>query len=105
LNEAPKKLRGGQGHLSVLVAVGVILPAERHPLSVESEQPMVTDGDSMGVAAKVTEHLSRSPECRFGVDHPVSAEQGAQESSETSFFGQGAYAPMEAELLVSMQSP
>ena len=38
---------------------------------------MVGDGDAMGVAAQIMEHMLRAAEGRFRVDHPVVAEQGS----------------------------
>jgi|SRR6267142_4960132 len=37
---------------------------------------MVGDGDAMGVAAQVLQHIFRATEGWFGIDHPVLTKQG-----------------------------
>jgi hypothetical protein len=43
---------------------------------------MVGDGDAMGVAAQILEHILGATERWFGVDHPVLSEQWPQPGSE-----------------------
>ena len=45
--EATQELRGGQGHLTGLATVGVILPAESHALLFEGQQAMIGNGHAM----------------------------------------------------------
>ena len=77
-----EELFGGKSHLSLLVAVGVILPAKGHLLSVEAQQAVIGDRHPMGVAAEVTEHLYWPAESWLGIDDPVLTEEGSQESRE-----------------------
>jgi len=69
--EASQELRSQKRHLSLLAAVGVVLPPEDHAFPVKSEEPMVGNGDPMRVSAQVAEDLGGTAECRFGVDDPV----------------------------------
>src|SRR5205085_2594531 len=49
----------------------VILVTEPHALLVESDQPAVRDGDTVGVAGEIGEHRLGAGEGRLGVDEPV----------------------------------
>ena len=82
--KAPKELIGADGHLPLLVAVGVILPSEGHSVVLEGHQPMVGDGNPVRVARKIMQHVFRPAEGRLGVDNPVLAEQLAQELRKRS---------------------
>src|SRR5260370_3103337 len=45
----------------------------------ERDQAMIRDGYAMGVAAPILEHILRTTEGRFCVDHPVLSEQRSEE--------------------------
>jgi len=60
--EATQELGGNQRHLTLLAAVGVILPAKGNALLVEGQQTMIGDGHAMGVAAEIAQHLHGSAE-------------------------------------------
>jgi len=77
--ETAQELFGGQGHLPLLISVGIVLPTEGDLIVLESEQAVVGDGHPMGVAGEITQHMMRAAERRFGIDDPVLTEQGAQE--------------------------
>jgi hypothetical protein len=47
--------------------------AKAHPIVSEGHQPLVADGDAMGVAAEIAEHLRGAGQGRLAVDHPLSA--------------------------------
>ena len=49
----------------------VILVAEAHLSVIEVEEPLVGDGDPVGVAADVVEHLVGAGEGWLRVDHPL----------------------------------
>ena len=51
--EPAQKLVGGNGHLALLVAVRVVLPAEGDRLAIKGEEPVIGDGYAMGVAGQV----------------------------------------------------
>ena len=54
----------------------VVLVAETHVPVVHVEQPVVGDGDPVGVAADVVQHLLRSGEGRLRVHDPLRASCG-----------------------------
>src|ERR1700730_11059460 len=60
----------------------VILPGEGDVIVVESFDAAVGDGDAMGVAAEIGENLGGSAERLLGIDHPVDAAHGLDESRE-----------------------
>ena len=68
--EAAQKLGCLELHDASPAAMGVILPAEVDELAVEADQAVVRDGDAMGVAAEIAQHLFRTAEGRSYVDDP-----------------------------------
>ena len=62
-------------HGSLLISVGIILPAETNLVMLEGHQAMVGDGHAMGVAGEITEHMMGTAERWLGVDDPVLTEQ------------------------------
>jgi hypothetical protein len=59
---------------------------------------MVGDGDAMGVAAEILEHILGPPEGRLAVDHPVLSVEWPQPGSEDLGLSQGDELAIEAEL-------
>ena len=80
--EAADELVGGNGHRALLVSVSVVPPAECDVVAIEGEQSMIGDGDAMGVAAEITQHLLGAAEGGFGIDDPVLPKQRSQECGE-----------------------
>jgi Putative transposase len=80
--EASQELLRGKGHLLFLISVRVILPAEGNLVALEGDKAMVGNGDPMGVAGEVTQHMMRSAEGWLGVDDPVLTKQRTQERAE-----------------------
>src|SRR5215831_12991221 len=64
------------------MALGIILPAECNLLAIEGHEAVVGDGDAVSVAGEIAEDMMGTAEGWFGIDDPVLAEQGAQESAE-----------------------
>jgi hypothetical protein len=62
-------------------------------------------GHPMGIATEIVENLLRAAEGRFAVEHPVLAEQGAEEGGESLRFRQKLEVPVEAELAVGEGTP
>jgi hypothetical protein len=77
-----QELLRGEGHLSLLILVRIILPAEGNLVTLEGHKTVVGDGDAMGIASEVTQHMMRSAEGWLGVDDPVLTEQWTQEGAE-----------------------
>lgn len=80
--KAAQELMGGKGHLPFLIAVRIVLPAEAHLVAIETEQPMVADGNAMGVASEVMQDVFRSAEARLRIDDPILATQLVEKSSK-----------------------
>ena len=70
--EAADKLLDGDGHYFGLPLIGtaVIFPVERQLAVVEGNQALIGDGDAMGIAAEILDHLLGAAEGRFGIDYP-----------------------------------
>jgi hypothetical protein len=55
--EAAQELLRIEQHGSLLISVGIILPAETNLVMLESHKAMVGDGHAMGVAGEIAEHM------------------------------------------------
>ena len=86
--EAADELDRIEGHDAAAVVVSGVPPAEAHLSVVEAEQSSVGDGDAVGVAGQVLQHMFGSAEGRLGVDHPLSLAQRAQAGSEMHVAGE-----------------
>ena len=60
--EAAQELLDRQSHQPLLVAMGGVSPAEGDVAFVEGDQSVVGDGDAMGVAAEIAQHVFRPAE-------------------------------------------
>ena len=78
--EAAQELMSGNGHDLLLAAVGIVSPAEGDAIVFEGHEPMVGNGDAMGVAGQVVENMFGAAEGRLGVDDPVLSERVARGS-------------------------
>ena len=81
--EAPQELVGGHGHQLVPLLVFIVLIGEGDLPVLEFFQPVVGDGDTMGIAAQVIEDSVRAAEWRLGVDHPFPVMERRQIAGET----------------------
>jgi len=86
--ETAQELLRTERHHSLLITVGIILPAESNLVAVEGHEAVVGDGHAMSVTGEIAEHMMRTAERWLGVDDPVLTEQGTQEGAECLFFGQ-----------------
>ena len=68
--EAAQELICCHCHLALLVAVRIILPAESNVLPIEAQEPMIANGNAMGVARQLVQHMFRSAERRLCVNDP-----------------------------------
>jgi hypothetical protein len=80
--EPSQELVSGQGHLALLVAVGIILPAERNVAIGKREQTVIGDRDTMGIAGEVVEDMLWPSKWPLGIDHPVPPEERAKKLLE-----------------------
>ncbi len=69
--EAADELPTIQRHRLLAVAVPVILPAEADLAVVHGQQPVVGDGDTVGVASDIVEDLGWPGKRPLRVDHPL----------------------------------
>jgi hypothetical protein len=72
--EAPQELLGREGHLSLLIMVRIILPAEGDLIMLEGHKAVVGDGNAMGIASQITQHMMGTAEGGLGIDDPVLSE-------------------------------
>jgi hypothetical protein len=98
--EAAQELLGTERHPSLLISVGIILPAESNLAMLESHEAMVRDGYAMGIAGEIAEHMMGTAERGLGVDDPVLTEQGTQEGVESLFVFERLEGSGEGELVL-----
>ena len=96
--EAAQELIGGQRHESFSVAVSGVPPAEGDVAIFEGDEPVVGDGDAMGVSAEIAQGVLRSAEGALGVDDPVVTEEGSQPRTKGRWFGQVQQSAMKLEI-------
>ena len=82
--EAANELVGLQGHVARCVAVAIILPAEGHAGVVGAHQSAVGDGDAVGVAAKIGQHVRGRAEWWLGIGDPALLAQRADRLGKAS---------------------
>ena len=80
--EAAYELGCIEGHDRTAVVMSGVPPAKADLSVVEAEESSVGDGDTVGVAGQVLEHVFRTAEGRLGVDHPLSLTQGTKQGCE-----------------------
>jgi hypothetical protein len=77
--------------------VSGVSPAEGDVSVGESNQPVVGDGDAVGVGAEIAQHVFWTTEGRLGIDHPVLAEQYSEPGCEGSWFGEWSESAVELD--------
>src|SRR5580704_12198184 len=70
-----KELARRQRHLALFVAVSIVSPAKGNVRTVECQQPVVADGNPVGVATEILKCLAGSAKRGLGVDHPLLPKQ------------------------------
>jgi len=80
--EAADELVRFERHDLRLAAVAVVSPAEGDLFVVHAHQPGIGDGDAMGVAAEIGQHLPWTAEGRLGVDNPFPAASPGEQEGE-----------------------
>jgi len=98
--EAAQELLRIERHHSLLIPVGIILPAKGNLVPVEGYEAVVGDGHAMGVAGEIAEHMMGTAEGGLGVDDPVLTEQGTQEGAEGLFMGERLKSSGKGELVL-----
>ena len=85
--EATQELIDWKAHDALLVAMSGISPAESDATLAESNEPVVGDGNPMGVVAKITQGMFRAVERWLSVDDPLMTEQQPEPRGEGSGLG------------------
>ena len=91
----------GQGHQPLLVAVSGISPAKGDVLVGKSNEPVVGDGDPMGIVAEIAQRMFRAAEGPFGVHDPVVTEQQPKPGCEGSGLSERDKLSMELEFALA----
>jgi hypothetical protein len=82
----PPAAHGGR-----LVATSVVPPAEAHAVVFQRDQTLIGDGDAVGIARQVFQHLPRSAEGWFGIDDPFGPGNPAELFDEVAPLPQGGH--------------
>jgi hypothetical protein len=77
--ETPDELDRVELHDAAAVVVPGVPPSEAHLAVIEAEESSVGDGNPMGVAGQVLQHMFGSSERRLGVDYPLSSAQTTEQ--------------------------
>ena len=80
--EAAEKFVDVERERPHLTAVPIVLPAKRDGVVGHVDEPVVRDGDAVGVAREVVQHVGRAAEGRLGVDHPRLTIERSEERAE-----------------------
>jgi hypothetical protein len=75
--EATQELIYGQCHQPLLVAMRGVAPAESDLAIAEGHEPLVGDGNAVGVCAEIAQCMFRSTKGALRVDDPVLTKQSA----------------------------
>jgi len=95
--EAPQELIAWQSHRARAIAAAPIAVTEAHESVRVAEEPIVRDGNAVGVAGEVSQDLLRPGEGLFGIDHPFLRTQGTQQSCERRWLLQMGLASAQAQ--------
>jgi len=99
LQEAAKELFVAESHRAFLIVIGVVPPSKLHLGFGDRDNPMVGDGDTMGITSQVLQDVVWSAKGWLGINDPVLLKQRAQETAEALFVSQRQTLAIEGELL------
>ena len=107
LGETAEELVRRKGHLPLLVAMSVVLPAEGHVLAIEGQQAVIADRHTMRISPEIVKHLSGSAKCGLRVHNPVLLEERIDKSGQMLWILQFGDRPRKDEfsLLVGHSHP
>jgi len=80
--EAADELVGRESHGFLLIVVAIVSPGEFYLTIFDIDDPMIGDGDPVGVATNVVHHLLWSGEGRLGVHGPIDVSHRIQMAVE-----------------------
>ncbi len=96
--EPPEELLDREAHDFEAVAVGVVPPAKLDLPILPGDEPVIGQGDAVGVAAQVGEDLGGASEGPLRVDDPSHGPERAAETRERRGIGQRRRAAGEGQL-------
>ena len=103
--EAADELDRVEGHDCTTVVMSGVPPAKSHLSLVEAEESSVGDGDAVGVAGQVLQHVFRTAEGRLGVDHPLLVAHDREQGVKCTWLRERSQRAGEAEFVVSIALP
>ncbi len=77
--EATDELHRIELHDAAAVVMPGVPPAEAHLAVIEAKESSVRDGNPMGVAGQILQHMFGPSERRLGIDYPLLPAQGAKQ--------------------------
>ena len=99
LHVAPQELRCRECHEALLVSACIVLPAESDLFPIKGDQPVIADGNAMGIAAQIAKHRYGTRHRLFDIDDPVFPTQRLKKSPECLGIFQRPGGAAEAELV------
>ena len=68
--EAPEEFVDVERQRAHLAPVPIVLPPKRDRVVGDGDEPVIGDGDAVGVPREVVQHVGGAAKGRLGVDHP-----------------------------------
>lgn len=99
--KSPNKLVGVEGHCFIGAPGFVVLVGEGYLSILHAGEPMVGDGDAVGVAGQVIEHGVGARKGRFGKNDPFEPATTLQESLKGKLLGELCDGAMELQSTVT----
>jgi len=87
--EAAEEFLGRESHLPDLASLFVVFVGEGDLIFVQTDETAVGQGDPVGVAGQVPEHLLRASKGRLAIDHPDFAVEAVEPVLEEKRIAQG----------------
>ena len=85
--ESSQEFVSGKGHLALLVAMRVILPAEGNVAIGKGKQSMIGNRDAVRVASQIVQDMLRPSKRPLGVNNPLPSKQRSKKLLEQFWAG------------------
>ena len=95
--KAPQEFVGGERHDFSAVVVRVVLPAKPDTALAMIDEPIIRQGDAVGVPPQVGEHLLRAGKGSLRIHDPVDAPQATEDAGEGAAIGEFGRATREGQ--------
>ena len=86
--EPADELVGIERHYLLPAARSIIPPSECDSIAIDADEAGIGDGDAMGIAAEIGQHLFGSGKWRLGIDDPVDSPRCFDSAVECGRTGQ-----------------